>query len=45
MNDTPKALSDYLSKIGKKGGKAKSKAKTLAARLNASKPRKRKRTK
>ena len=33
------AVAAYLAKIGRKGGKAKSQAKTAAARLNAKRPR------
>lgn len=34
---TNKAVKDYLKMIGKKGGKVKSEAKTLACRLNGKK--------
>ena len=37
-----KTLTCYLAKIGRKGGKAKSEAKTAACRANAKLPRKRK---
>jgi hypothetical protein len=36
-------IRQYLAKIGRKGGKATSEAKAKAARLNAQKPRPRKR--
>lgn len=37
--DTPKSVKDFLAKIGSKGGKAKSKPKADAGRLNAEKAR------
>jgi hypothetical protein len=37
---TNKLIKEYLSKIGTKGGKAKSEKKTAACKLNAQKPRK-----
>ena len=39
--DPQVAIKTYLASIGRKGGKATSEAKTVACRLNASRPRKR----
>jgi hypothetical protein len=36
------AVMQYMAKIGRKGGKATSEAKTIACRENAKRPRKRK---
>jgi hypothetical protein len=38
-DEVDKAISDFLAKIGAKGGRAKSAAKTASSRANAKKPR------
>lgn len=45
MISASKQVKDYLARIGKKGGKVSSKAKTAAAKRNARRPRPRKGTK